>query len=232
MNRINQQRLIAYRLERGLAVRQVARDCGIEIAVLNRLETLDDPNTSTLSVSQLMRIADHLGIPITDLFANDDDNEHAPPPTESNDPRLLGALLRALDSATSVVVLADSLEWDIPRVHAAAETLRHHLHFAGMTLYKNAGFMSIRPVDDRHADAELAARRHPRITASRSLVTPARARLLYRAAHTPISPHSLSGNDRTNVAVLIKAGLLTENEDRFFIPSQQVVDSLQPPTPN
>lgn len=226
MNRINQQRLIAYRLERGLAVRQVARDCGIEIAVLNRLETLDDSNTSPLSVSQLMRIADHLGIPVTDLFTNDDDC--AAPPPETDDPRLLGALLRALNSDTPVVVIAASLDWDIPRVHTAADTLRQHLRPAGMTIYKESGLISIRPLDDRHAEAELAARRHPRARAAQTLLTPARARLLYRAARTPISPHSLSGSDRTNVAVLIKAGVLVENEDRFFVPSGDVLESLVP----
>jgi hypothetical protein len=33
MSRIDQQRLITIRMERGLAVRELARDCGIEIAV-------------------------------------------------------------------------------------------------------------------------------------------------------------------------------------------------------
>lgn len=42
------------------------------------------------------------------------------------------------------------------------------------------------------------------------------------------SAHSLSGNDRTNVAVLIKAGVLVENEDRFFIPSADVLAGLAP----
>ena len=34
--------------------------------------------------------------------------------------------------------------------------------------------------------------------------------------------------DRTNVAVLLKAGVLVENEDRFFIPSADVLAGLTP----
>lgn len=229
MNRINQQRLIAYRLERGLAVRQVARDCGIEIPVLNRLETSRDPSLSTISVAALCRIADHLGVAAADLLTNDT-HDDTPQPPETDDPKLLGAVLRALNTDTAIVAIAASLDWDVPRVHTAADTLRQHLHPAGMTIYKKSGRISIRPLDDRHSDAVLAVRRHPRASTGQSLVTPARAKLLYRAAHKPISPHSLSRNDRLNVAVLLKAGILAENAHRFLIPAQDVTDSLRPLT--
>ena len=100
-----------------------------------------------------------------------------------------------------------------------------------MTVFRNSGLMSIRPVDDLHADAELAVRRHPRARGTQRLVTPARAKLLYRAARTPISPHSLSNTDRVNIATLLKAGVLVENNDRHYVPAPDVVVSLatQPP---
>lgn len=70
--------------------------------------------------------------------------------------------------------------------------------------------------------------RHPRARANQRLATPARARLLYQAAREPISPHSLSKRDRVNIAVLLSAGLLTEDHNRKYIPAHDVQMSLDP----
>lgn len=234
MNRLNQQRLIRLRLQRGLAVRQLARDCGIEIAVLNRLETGDNPSLATMSVAALTRVADRLGVPVGVLFTHDPSNttpeeaineyaEQARP-----DAATLGALLTVLQQETLVVVLADALDWDTERVHQAAATLNDLLRPTGTTVFKHGGLMSIKPLDDSHSDAELAVRRHPRAKANQRLATPARARILYQAAREPISPHSLSKRDRINIAVLLGAGLLVENETRKYVPALDVELSLDP----
>lgn len=233
MNRLNQQRLIRLRLQRGLAVRQLARDCGIEIAVLNRLETGDSPSLATMSVAALTRVADRLGVPVGILFTNDPDNtapEHAVEEAtdEHTDAAALGALLHVLHQETAVVCLADALGWDIERVHKAAASLTVMLRPAGTTVFKHGGRMSIKPLDDSHSDAELAVRRHARAKPNQRLATPARARILYRAAREPISPHSLSKQDRVNIAVLLGAGLLVENENRKYIPSTEIEISLNP----
>lgn len=223
---INQQRLIDLRLSRGLAVRQLARDCGIEIAVLNRLETTDDPTLSTLTVAALIRLADRLQVPVGHLFTRTE-TDHSP--ASPDDTARLGALLTALAKDTPVVVLADALGWSPTRVHQAADTLTSTLTHAGMTVFRNSGLMSIRPLDDLHSDAELAVRRHPRTRGAQRLVTPARAKILYRAASKPISPHSLSESDRINIATLLKAGVLVENSDRHYIPAPDVAASLSRP---
>ena len=101
-----------------------------------------------------------------------------------------------------------------------------------MTVFRNSGLMSIRPVDDLHSDAELAVRRHPRTRGTQRLVTPARAKLLFRAAHTPISPHSLSNADRVNIATLLKAGVLIEDDRRHYVPAPDVLTSLTPAKPD
>lgn len=228
MTTINQTRLMELRLARGLAVRQLARDCGIEIAVLNRLETSDDPSLSTLTVAALIRLADRLQVPVGKLFASDHDTNQPVPPDP--DHARLGALLTALGKDTPVVALADALDWPTPRVHQAADDLITLLAPAGMTVFRNSGLMSIRPVDDLHAEAELAARRHPRTRGTQRLVTPARAKLLFRAAQTPISPHSLSNADRVNIATLLKAGVLIEDDRRHYVPAPDVLTSLAPAT--
>lgn len=236
MTRIDQDRLIALRLSRGLAVRQLARDCGIEISVLNRLEAAKDPSLSTLSVAALARLAHRLQVPVGHLFMDDHPTHQrgaATDPTSSDadaDAAMLGALLTALGQDTPVVALADGLGWTIDRVHTTADLLGPTLNAIGMTLFKNSGLMSIRPIDDTHDTAELAVRRHPRARASQRLVSPARAKILYRAAHNPISPHSLSKNDRVHISMLLKARVLIENDDRCFIPSPDVLESLHPDT--
>lgn len=52
--------------------------------------------------------------------------------------------------------------------------------------------------------------------------------MLYAAARSPISPHGLSASDRLQIATMLKAGVLIENDQRCFIPSPDVVASLQP----
>ena len=229
MNRIDQTRLITLRMSRGLAVRELARDCGIEISVLNRLETADDPSLTTLSVAAVARLADRLGVPVGHLFTDEHPaQQHANPP---DDAVMLGALMTALGRDTPVVTLADALRWTTTRVHEAANTLDRTLTQAGMTLFKNSGLMSIRPIDDRHSDAELAARRHPRARGNQRLVSPARTKILHRATRSPISSHSLSKSDRVNIATLLKAGILVEDEARNLVPSSDVLLSLYPDLP-
>ena len=187
-----------------------------------------------MSVAALARVADRLGVPVGILFTHDPD----PTPAKDgetaeetpNDAAALGALLTVLQQDTAVVVLADALGWDTERVHQAAAALTVLLQPAGTTIFKNSGYMSIRPIDDSHSDAELRARRHPRARANQRLASPARARILYQAAHEPISPHSLSKRDRVNIAVLLGAGLLIEDENRKYVPAPDVELSLNPTT--
>jgi transcriptional regulator with XRE-family HTH domain len=232
MTRIDQQRLITLRMQRGLAVRQLARDCGIEIAVLNRLETATDPSLTTLSVAALARLADRLGVPVGILFTEDTQPARTDATTDDEsvgataDAAALGALLTALGKNTPVVAIADALNWTSRRVHSAAANLDTNLRVTGMTVYKNSGLIGIQPASDTHTDAEIAVRRHPRSRGNQRLVNPTRSRLLYKAARTPISPHSLSAADRIQVATLLKAGVLVENDQRCLIPSPDVTASL------
>lgn len=234
-NHLDQQRLIALRMQRCLAVRQLARDCGIEIAVLNRLETADNPLLSTISVAALTRLADRLNVPVGTLFSTTTTNVEADEPNAHNatddasDARRLGALLNALDQDTAVIAIADALGWTSRRVHHAAATLDGLLEPTGTTVFKNNGLISIRPADDTHSDAELAVKRHPRAKPSQRLLTPARARILLRAQTEPVSQHSLAANQRVNIATLLKAGLLEETDQRRLVPTQDVLDSLDPP---
>lgn len=178
-----------------------------------------------MSVAALTRLAKRLGVPVGILFTDDTRGE---PVEATADERTLGALLTSLCQHTPGVAIADALGWPMTRVHEAADVLGAALRPCGMTVFKNGGLMSIRPIDDTHSESELRVRRHPRARASQRLVTPARAKILYRAQKTPTSPHSLSKADRPNIATMLKAGLLVENAERKYVPSTDVVVSLDP----
>ncbi len=228
MNKVDQRRLNRIRLSRGLAVRELARDTGISISVLNRLETSTDPTLSTISVAEFARLADRLGVHVGDLFTNTTDTTTSGPADEP-DVQRLGALLLDLKHATPIVVLADALGWTLDRVHRAATALSGTLAPSGLTVFHAGGMLSIRPASDAHDAAMLHVARHPRAKASQRLLTPARARVLFRAEREPISPHSLSKETRVNIATLVKAGILIEDANRHYVPHPDVLDSLRPP---
>lgn len=231
MNVLNQRRLIELRLGRGIPVRQLARDCGIEISVLNRLETTEHPSLTNISLSAIIRLANYLGVPVGDLFTSvddptTDDDATAAAASIEDDAAHLAAVLITFKSDVAVIAIADATGWDLPRVHHAATHLANQLHPLGMTVYKNSGLISLRPRDDRHSNTETKIRRHPRANAYQRLLTPARARILYRAAQQPISPHSVSNSDRVNIATLLKAGVLVEDDRRHFVPAPEVLASV------
>ena len=138
MNKVDQRRLNRIRLSRGLAVRELARDTGISISVLNRLETSTDPTLSTISVAEFARLADRLGVHVGDLFTNTTDTTTSGPADEP-DVQRLGALLLDLKHATPIVVLADALGWTLDRVHRAATALSGTLAPSGLTMFHAGG---------------------------------------------------------------------------------------------
>lgn len=235
MNVLNQRRLIELRLGRGIPVRQLARDCGIEIAVLNRLEATEHPSLTNISLSAIIRLANYLGVPVGDLFTDKDDpttdqaiDDATADTAESieDDAAHLGAVLITFKTDVAVIAIADATGWDLPRVHHTATHLANQLHHLGMTVYKNGGLISLRPRNDEHSDTETKVRRHPRASPYQRILTPARARIIYRAAQQPISPHSISNSDRVNIATLLKAGALVEDERRHFVPAPEVIASI------
>ena len=220
-------------LARGLAVRQLARDCGIEIAVLNRLETATDPTLTTLTVAALIRLADHLDVPVGHPLHQTTTDPRQPQPSpprrhaaRRRQPRRTPHRARARHPRRRP---RRRPRLDHNRVHDAADALDAALAPVGMTVFRNSGLM-LHPARRRHhTDAELAVARHPRAREQPTPRHPRPRRLLYRAAREPISPHSLSKADRVNIATLLKAGVLVETKDRHFVPAPDVAESLTPP---
>ncbi len=95
-----------------------------------------------------------------------------------------------------------------------------------MTVQRQSGRLALRARDDRHAPAVNAARQHPRATHSQRVVTPARARLVYKAIQQPLSQHALSKNDRRDIAILMRAGILELDNNRDIAVTERVTRSL------
>jgi len=84
----------------------------------------------------------------------------------------------------------------------------------------------MRALDDVHADATLAVRKHPRTSVSQRLISPHRATVIYSATQRPLLPQTFSQDDRMHLALLMRAGILSEVEDREL----QITDDVSPPS--
>ncbi len=222
---LNRERFTLLRLERGLAIRQLALDSGIDIAVLNRLDADGITSAPSLTLAQFLRLADRLDVRPHDLLT-EENQPGSDGDSEPDDAATLGAVLHDLTGAVAAVILAHALGWTLPRVHAAADALRERVAVAGMTVQRQSGRLALRARDDRHAPAVNAARHHPRATHSQRVVTPARARLAYKAMQQPLSQHALSDNDRREIAVLMRAGILELDSNRDVAVTGRVTRSL------
>lgn len=225
-NIINRSRIRQIRFDRGIAARQLANLAGMDIAVINGLETDERHNTSTISVAQLQRVADVLHVPIGHLFYDAD--EPADPSQPSPNAAFLGAVLITLGKTTRTKAIAQSLDWTMVEVADAAKELIEHLKPAGLTVLRGRGNLQIVPLDDAHQSATIKIRQHRLATTTQKVVTRYRAKLLFKMEREAQSPHPLTEADRIHVAVLIRTGMVTEDEHRNLIVADEVLHSIYP----
>lgn len=226
---LNLARFTLLRLERGLAIRQLALDSGIDVAVLNRLDADGIAAAPSLTFAQFLRLAETLGVDPAELLRPDEAGPPlAPDGPAPDDAALLGALLHDLTGTVPAVVVAQSFAWTLPRTLAATDALNALLTPAGLTVQQQSGRLLLRALNDAHTTATLAARRNPRANKRQRLLTPNRARLAYRAMQQPLSQHAFSEDDRREVAVLINAGIVEMDNNRDIAITTQVRTSVHP----
>jgi len=225
---LNAEQFTLLRLERGFAIRQLALDSGIDVAVLNRLDAGGITTAPSLTLAQFLRLADCLDVHPGDLLTVER-HVRADPDAQPDDPATLGALLHDLNGAIPATVVAEALGWTLPRLHAATDNLTEHLATAGMTVQRQSGRLALRARNDRHATAVHAVRHHPRANQSQRVVTPGRARIVYKAMQQPLSQHALSDNDRREIAILMRAGILELDNNRDVAVTTRVRNSIRRP---
>lgn len=214
------------RLSRGIAQRQLAMAAGVDIATIRRLETTGLSDTSTFSVAQLVRIADHLAVDIGHLFRPSPTEPADRPPLA--DTQLLGAILFDLGASTKTKAVSDVLGWDSTEVHQVADALDDLLRPVGMTLRHNRGVLRLHALDDRHQAQADDLRKHPLARLSQRLITHHHAKLIYDMEAKPMSNHSVSGKSLIALALLSRVGMVTQDGRGNFTVADDVLRSLYP----
>ncbi len=103
------------RLQAGYSTRRLARLLSASASTIRGLE--DGTNHEQLPLTFLARLAEQLGVAITELFA------HAPtePVTPAADDRIIEAALRCCPGLVAVSELAAALGWKLARTRGRVE---------------------------------------------------------------------------------------------------------------
>lgn len=223
--------------ERGVALRELALETGIGLAVLNRIEQGTDPDHTGLTLGQFIRLSNYLGVAPTTLLTtrnqesvssdscsipDDSGNGCAGEPLPcandlAADVRALGAILHDLKARIRIAAFAEAVQWTIQRLHAAADQLDTDLAPTGMRIHRIGGVISIRAIDDTHHDKLLAVRRHPDTASKCRSTSPQRARLVHQILTSGKSTNTLSHADRQNLSILMRAGVLEQDRNVIIV---------------
>lgn len=145
------------------SIRAFARSTGLTTTSLRSIEVSHRIAGET-PLHQLTRIADVLGVPVTDLLRQAD-AEPSPPTTDLEDTQHLaadvGRLGRLLAQDLRLIrkaAIATVFDWAMPRLRAAQDALTEHLQPTGMTVHEVNGMIALRPIDGSgEADADRVA---------------------------------------------------------------------------
>lgn len=144
-------------------LRAFARRTGLSGPAVRSIETTNRIPGET-PLHQLTRIADVLGVPVTDLLPrhHDDPSAHPENPYEPGtsdtlpaDVSRLGRLLLQDTRLLRKVTIATVFRWDRARLRAAQDALTAQLQPAGITIHELNGGIALRPGDsngDEDAD--------------------------------------------------------------------------------
>lgn len=207
--RINHARIRAKRLEQGISERRVCRHMGpgFTTSVLRALE--DGTNHEHLSVGELNRLADYLGLALRDLVElpqPETPRLQGPPRHDdwlNNAVAHVSALLHETKLAVPLDVLATVAGITLDEVDAVLHELNLRLQPVGVNVRVLRGEAFLRPT--RQLDAMETARvwreRH-----ARHGINLSQARLLHSLTHDTV-PATLSNDQRVNLQALVRAGI-------------------------
>jgi DNA-binding XRE family transcriptional regulator len=195
------------RVELRLSQRTVAAAIGTAAGVVVGIER--GTNHRDLTVAQLARLADALGLDVVDLFATptpaDDTTETAPEADGPDDAAVLGAMVELAGILTPVTALAEAAGWTLQRTNEALDVLEERLTVAGLRLHRQPGKVAIMRavIGDDTGRVRTLLRTH----LSRDGVSATEARMLRRIA-AGTTPQNPSNPEAVALGVLANAGLI------------------------
>jgi transcriptional regulator with XRE-family HTH domain len=190
------------RLQLGLSTLGLARAIGRSPTTISSLERGE--NDLELTLGDLVRLAEALAAQPWELFVP------SQRPQPGADDLRIEAALALLAKATSAEDLADGLQWDLVRVHAALHALRRRLAVGGVRLQRNAGRYRLVPATGLLSNAEV--RRLEQASVATSRVARHEARVLLAAVRGLTDARWLqnaSNADRVAAARLTRLGWVT-----------------------
>lgn len=135
------------RLTLGLSQRLLARSVGVSVSTLALVEQgSDHVQHLSLSLSQVRRLADALGVPLSDLLTEPSEQDRS---SQDDDPTtrdgaLLGELLHSARWRNGAVADARiALGWDRKRFDAAIKALAAALPGTGLRLHRIPGYAAL-----------------------------------------------------------------------------------------
>ena len=143
------------------SIRAFARSTGLTTTSVRSIE-LTGRIAGETPLHQLTRMADVLGVPVTDLLHRPDldaspAEEHADadgPSTEGllSDVARLGRLLTQDLRLAHRTAIAKVFDWQLPRLRAAQDALARQLQPTGVTVHEVNGMIALRPTDGAGED--------------------------------------------------------------------------------
>lgn len=215
--------------ERGLRTHELAYRVDVGTAAIEKMfNGADDPGEVRLL--SLVRIAETLGLPLRDLFAEPASVEPNATPTHdttASDAHTVIALIYDNGSTPTVNTdLTAILGWDLDRLIAAYRQATLLLQPAGLRLYRHHGEVTIRPDNDHTQHRATLAKRRASIYGLKANYYQA----IYQAKHgEKISVSNSTAARRIVLGALTNLGILDNTGDQ---PVLTAAATFATPDPN